>query len=203
MKDTIMVTHNVFTKEECEEIIDNVPTAVEKYSNIDFNKDVFDQGPHSSERQDSQYHGPLILNTIPYKDEYYSEKLKGCLIEAINIYGMQFPIIKEIHIDRLGIYFNGFKVQRTKVGEGFHKWHYEDLERRNRFLVWSLFLNDVKEGGETEFLYKNTRVPAKQGSLCLFPSDWTHLHRGNPPISNEKWIMTGWYEYDYINASSK
>ena len=24
---------------------------------------------------------------------------------------------------------------------------------------------------------------------------FTHLHRGNPPISNEKWIVTGWYQY--------
>jgi len=204
MKDTIMIIHDVFTKEECEEIINHVPVAVKRYTNIDYNKEPLGQGPNSSDRQDSQYTGRMIVTTIPHKNEdYYINKLKECLIGAINVYAMQFPIIKDMFLEKCGVFFDGFKVQRTQVGGGFHKWHFEDLEDRSRFLVWTLFLNDVKEGGETEFLYKNTRVPAKQGSLCLFPSDWTHLHRGNPPISNEKWIMTGWYEYEYRNSSSK
>lgn len=203
MRDTIMVTENVFSKEECEAIINAVPIAVERYTNLDYHKDVFSQGPNDMNRQDDQYHGQMILGTMDENSGHYHKRLSETLLKAIEFYALHFPIIKDFFIEKCGIFFDGMKVQRTRVGGGFHQWHFEDAEDRSRFLVWTLFLNDVKEGGETEFLYKNTRVPAKQGSLCLFPSDWTHLHRGNPPMSNEKWIMTGWYEYDHRNSSMK
>mgnify|MGYP003109521274 CR=1 FL=1 len=203
MKDTIMITQNVFSKDECEQIINNVPIAVERYTNVDYKVTMTVEETNNSNRQDNQFNGHMILSTVKDKGDYLLTRLKDSLNGAIDLYAKQFPIINDFFIDKCGIWFDGYKVQRTNIGEGFHQWHFEDAELRTRFLVWTIFLNDVDEGGETEFLYKNTRVPAKQGSLCLFPSDWTHLHRGNPPISNEKWIMTGWYEYNYRGASGK
>ena len=61
-----------------------------------------------------------------------------------------------------------------------------------RFLSFFWYLNDVTEGGETEFLYQGKRVDAKQGRIVIWPAGWTHLHRGNPPLSNTKYILTGW-----------
>jgi len=58
-----------------------------------------------------------------------------------------------------------------------------------------LYLNDVEEGGETEFLYVKRRVSAKKGRFVLWPAGFTHTHRGNPPLSGEKYIMTGWVEF--------
>jgi hypothetical protein len=91
----------------------------------------------------------------------------------------------------------GYKIQKTPIGGGYHDWHFEAAERTvsNRLLVWTIYLNDVDEGGETEFLYLQKRVKPKQGMLSIFPASFTHTHRGNPPISNEKYIMTGWLEY--------
>jgi len=54
------------------------------------------------------------------------------------------------------------------------------------------YLNDNFEGGETEFLYLNKRVSAKQGRIIIFPAGFTHVHRGNPPIGGEKYIVTSW-----------
>jgi len=56
-------------------------------------------------------------------------------------------------------------------------------------------LNDVKEGGETEFLYQSVRVSPKKGTLVIWPAAFTHVHRGNPPLSGTKYIMTSWLEY--------
>ena len=64
-----------------------------------------------------------------------------------------------------------------------------------RLLAYTIYLNDVEEGGETEFLYYPKRIKAKKGTLCLFPCGFTHTHRGNPPISNIKYIATGWIEF--------
>ena len=89
-----------------------------------------------------------------------------------------------------------FKLQKTLPTEGYHIWHseWEPLSRLSeRYLVYSLYLNDVEEGGETEFLYQSLRVPPTKGTLVVFPSFYTHVHRGNPPLSGPKYIMTGWF----------
>ena len=55
-----------------------------------------------------------------------------------------------------------------------------------------LYLNDIDEGGETEFLYQHKRVPPKAGTIVIWPTGFSHTHRGNPPLSNTKYIVTGW-----------
>lgn len=89
------------------------------------------------------------------------------------------------------------KLQKTEVGQGYHSWHFESDGREDagRLLVYSLYLNDVEEGGETEFLYYPMRVKPKEGTMLIWPAGFTHTHRGNPPISNTKYIITGWIEY--------
>ena len=67
-----------------------------------------------------------------------------------------------------------------------------DHESARRFLVGFLYLNDVEEGGETEFYHQNLKIKPKQGTLVIFPTYFTHLHRGNPPISNRKYIINKW-----------
>lgn len=89
------------------------------------------------------------------------------------------------------------KVQLTPPKGGFHKWHSEHDVDRNcsyRNLTWTLYLNDIPEGeGETEFLEYGIKVQPKKGLLCFFPAAWTHIHRGNPVYSCDKYIATGWY----------
>lgn len=86
------------------------------------------------------------------------------------------------------------KIQKTEIGEGYHVWHSEDqsLNVSNRILTFTVYLNDVEEGGETEMLYYPIRIKPKTGRVAIFPATFTHTHRGNPPISNTKYIITGW-----------
>jgi hypothetical protein len=95
------------------------------------------------------------------------------------------------------VQIKSIKIQRTGFCGGYHTWHYENLglPNRNRFLVWSLYLNDVDDGGETEFLHQRVRIKPKKGSLLIWPAGLTHPHRGNPPLSNVKYIATSWIEY--------
>jgi hypothetical protein len=108
-------------------------------------------------------------------------------------YADQFDILAEL--ENHTIY--SARIQKTKIGGGYHVWHCENTNRRSsgRFLAYTVYLNDVCEGGETEFLYYPKRVKPKAGSVMIFPSGFTHTHRGNPPISNEKYIITGWIEF--------
>ena len=87
------------------------------------------------------------------------------------------------------------KIQKTPKNGGYHVWHFEQAnpDSAPRILVWTVYLNDVEEGGETEFLYQGKKVQAEKGKLVIFPANYLYTHRGNPPISNTKYIVTGWY----------
>ncbi len=96
----------------------------------------------------------------------------------------------------------------TKGSGGYHHWHSEhfphpsDQSQRSlhRVLLWLLYLNDVEQGGETEFYYQDTKVRAKQGTLVLAPCGFTHTHRGCVPESNDKYVMASWVMYHPAQA---
>ena len=76
-----------------------------------------------------------------------------------------------------------------------HDWHCEynnQLANVRTALAFMVYLNDVDEGGETEFLYQSKRIAPKFNRFVCWPAGWTHIHRGNPPLSNEKYVVTGW-----------
>ena len=93
-------------------------------------------------------------------------------------------------------------LQRTvPLGGGFHNWHCEDAGYNvaHRTMAWMVYLNDVEDGGETEFIYQQKRFKAERGTVLIWPASYTHMHRGNPPLTN-KYIATGWYQADTGNV---
>ena len=117
--------------------------------------------------------------------EKYNQMIAMCLHE----YSNKFSIIEQIK----GVQY-GINIQKTLPGEGYHLWHSEiDCKMvASRFIVTMMYLNDVEEGGETEFLYQHRRIKPKKGRVVLWPAQWPHTHRGNPPLSGEKYIATSW-----------
>ena len=86
---------------------------------------------------------------------------------------------------------------------GFPNWHMdynpradEKTEVHKRALVAMFYLNDVNEGGETEFYHQKIKIKPKQGRLVIFPASFTHMHRGNPVINNKKYILNSWIVYN-------
>jgi hypothetical protein len=92
----------------------------------------------------------------------------------------------------------GMSVQRNGPKEAYHIWHIENnsISAGNRVAVYMLYLNTVKEGGETEFLYQGMKTKPVAGKLVFFPATWQHPHRGNPIYDGYKYIITGWFTYD-------
>ena len=92
-------------------------------------------------------------------------------------------------------HYADLKIQKTLPTEGYHVWHIEHArgyENEKRAFVFSIYLNDVEEGGETEFLHFSKRVKPKAGRIVIWPAAFPYLHRGNPPLSGEKYILTSW-----------
>ena len=98
-------------------------------------------------------------------------------------------------------------VQEYFPGGGFHGWHAERLgpeyPQNSRHLVYMTYLNDVTDGGETEFWHQKLKVKPQKGLTVIWPTDWTHAHRGIPSPSQFKYIVTGWYQYFNKNTPDR
>ena len=92
----------------------------------------------------------------------------------------------------------GMSIQKTRPHQGYHAWHCEcaDLCTSSRVMAYTLYLNSVEEGGETEFVYQGVKIKPEPGKLVFFPAYYTHPHRGNPIYKGVKYIVSGWYTFD-------
>jgi hypothetical protein len=81
---------------------------------------------------------------------------------------------------------------------GYPRWHCELApkadrgESLHRSLLWTLYLNDGFDEGETEFYYQRRRFAPRAGTLLIAPAAFTHTHRGNMPKGGDKYIATSW-----------
>lgn len=91
------------------------------------------------------------------------------------------------------------KIQYYKPNEGFLDWHTErakmEMPSISRHLVFMTYLNDIHDAGETEFYYQKLKVKPEKGLTLIWPADWTFTHRGITSPSEDKYIITGWYNY--------
>lgn len=90
-----------------------------------------------------------------------------------------------------------FNMQKYEPNEGFFGWHCEraGIKHSDRLLVWMVYLNNLTDRGETEFFYQQQFETPERGKLVIWPSDWTHLHRGVPSPTETKYILTGWFTH--------
>lgn len=117
----------------------------------------------------------------------FMEGLQNCFDEYVREYDI---------LNDLNLKCSSVKMQKTVPGAGYHVWHCEQGcdESARRCLTYSLYLNDIDNAGETEFLYQRLRVPPKENCMIIWPAAFTHTHRGNVVHGNKsKYIITGWF----------
>ena len=183
----IGVYDNYITKEECDK-------AIKLYDSQDkFNKTINRinfEGVSILDKQDQQYFADG--NNI----EVWWSNLEP-LINNFDIawrnYVRTVGALKSYGVD--AFYYTQLKIQKTLPTEGYHIWHIEHgkgFDNEARAFVFTIYLNDVEEGGETEFLHFSKRVKPKTGRIVIWPAGFPYVHRGNPPLSGEKYILTSW-----------
>lgn len=131
---------------------------------------------------------PDLVNLKPY--------LKA-LNECVKKYVDEF---KTLHnTNKVWDIKSDLKIQKyTAPGDGYFRWHCErdgDEGSVNKLLVFMTYLNTVDEGGHTEFLYQKLKLQPKKSLTLIWPADFTHAHRGNIVEKEDKYIITGWFEY--------
>ena len=134
-----------------------------------------------------------LATTISVRKDVQTKFLKDygeCTYAAFQEYVKKYPTLEEYNLQQLII-----NLQCTKPGEGYHLWHCENTGGYgSRVCATAMFLNDDFEGGETEFLHQSRRIEPKRGRIIVFPTTYTHVHRGNPPLDGKKYILTSWLE---------
>lgn len=177
MNDFILIIDNAITDEFCDVLREHIDDKLDNSATVP--KVVADD----MGRKDEQM---FLCHTNTALHSQVNEVLNN----LCELYRDKYPTLKNCKLSSIDN-----KLQRTHIGGGYHAWHFEQTNSSTsrRVITWSIYLNDVTEGGETEFLYQNKRIKAKKGTAVFFPACYTHTHRGNPPISNNKYIVTGWY----------
>lgn len=96
-------------------------------------------------------------------------------------------------------FFPPFNIQRYDVGDAYNPTHVESggpvKGKIQRKLAFTTYLNDIEEGGETEFVLQGIKVKPKKGLTIIWPAGWTHPHHGIPAPNEVKYIATGWAGY--------
>ncbi len=132
---------------------------------------------------------PKMLTDPAYAifNEYFAG-LQSCLRD----YRAQWPFLAGF-VPKLHV--GPFNMQRYEEGGHFSGVHSEktSFSKLHRLLVWMTYLNTADDGGETEFVLYGLKVKPASGKTLIWPAEWTHAHRGCPVLSDEKYIVTGWF----------
>lgn len=178
--DLIHVYENVLEPDVCQFLINTFEENPDKHERYDNEgKPNFTQfnltANHELSGDIKNVHNFLIQSTIKYRDIYYNF-----------VDGRVFP---EQHA------FEQFRIKKYNC-DGVDRFdtHVDvvNYESSRRYLSFMWYLNDV-QGGNTVF--KDLQIEPKTGNLLIFPPLWMYPHRGEPPISNPKYVLTTYLHY--------
>lgn len=123
-----------------------------------------------------------------------SKYFKNLNVDYINCNDCQNTTSTYRIIDEENIFNTGFMIKKYIKNMGRYVYHndYAVTSKATRILTFIWYLNDVCEGGETEFLSGKYKIQPKAGKFLLFPASWMFPHCGKIPLSCDKYIITGW-----------
>ncbi len=196
--DKYIYTNNSLNKELCQDIINLYEDNSNKYDGVT-------QGGLNKQIKNTL---DLEINNNDIRWKPIIEILEAELDKNVKEYIMNIetPInetqesndTKDIKYQTLGKNFlirHTFLMQKYKKGEGKYIYHHDFCcnwkEYRYRVITFLWYLNSIENGGETE-IWNSHLVKPESGKLLLFPSCWTFPHRGKMPLSDNKYIITGW-----------
>jgi hypothetical protein len=166
---------------------------------IDFHKKSPDKKPGvvfaSSDSEPKIKNFKISTDTTLIQNEV-GEKYVAALQKVARRYMNKYPFSANMSRWRI---METITIQYYKPTEGFLEYHCErngiGFPQTHRHLVFMTYLNDVDDGGETEFFHQNFKAKPKKGKTLIWPADWTHTHRGVTSLTQEKYIITGWFSY--------
>ena len=134
---------------------------------------------------------PNDLKNPKYKIlEKYIHELHKCYMD----YQKQWPFLKTM-LKKIDI--PAFNIQKYSRGDHFAHLHSErtSLSTLHRLFAWMTYLNDVEDGGKTNFSHYGISIKPQTGKTLIWPAEWTHAHTGEILNGGKKYIITGWMHF--------
>ena len=198
MKNFIEIYENVLSDEECKYVIDFmnkenvlIEGKVNKGEGAVVCKDDKESFDISMNIDD------LLPNHLDQKYYEIYKKVNKIILDNLFKYFKEYkkahPQLNKIKTWRLHEKYN---LQKYFPNQGFKKLHCEVMNERSvlRIGAWMIYLNDLDDGG-TYFDNYDLSVSAVRGRLVIWPSYWTHFHRGIISTTQTKYIATGWLRF--------
>tara|TARA_R110000824_G_scaffold272110_1_gene460630 strand:+ start:258 stop:806 length:549 start_codon:yes stop_codon:yes gene_type:complete len=146
--------------------------------------------------------GKKYLDNLEIPIEVTSEEsfynLGLCLEDGIKDFKIKYP---KFNTNLSPWELNNFcQLCRFLPNKYYNHLHCEQSNDNNsvtRVFAWMIYLNDIDEGGETEFVDHTFKTNPKAGNLYIWPAGPTHLHKG-VPCSIKKYFLTGWINFKLI-----
>ena len=127
----------------------------------------------------------------------YIKELHKCFVD----YQDQWPFLKSM-LKAADI--PAFNIQKYSRGDHFATLHSErtSLSTLHRLFAWMTYLNDVDDGGKTNFDHYGIKIKPEIGKTLIWPAEWTHAHTGEILKSGTKYIVTGWIHFPISDSKS-
>lgn len=217
-KDFIAITPEALSREACAEIVGHLrrSNALQPgqvgggvYPELKRSRDISITGKPEWQQVEQALNMAMLGSLIRYMREYPQTLIAPLMLQqpgpdgALRRLTAEDLVAKDdegiIQLIRACLRPGSINLQWYGAGEGgYPYWHCEQYPRDascetlHRHLLWTLYLNDEFEEGETEFMYQQRKIKPQTGSLLIAPAGFTHTHRGNRPQGGDKFIATSW-----------
>ena len=128
----------------------------------------------------------------------YINELHKCFLDYQN----QWPFLKAM---LKTVYIPSFNIQKYSRGDHFASLHSErtSLDTLHRLFAWMTYLNDVDDGGQTNFSHYGIKIKPETGKTLIWPAEWTHAYAGEILKNGTKYIVTGWIHFPTSDSEQK
>lgn len=192
------INQHSLSKEICNDIINYFEKENNKYQGVTaagLNKDVKDsldfQIPPANENNPSHWNKirTLLEKELNNNVKKYVKKINDSVSVNEEESSYKYNVFDKY------VSFETLQIQKYQKSKGRYIYHNDFStdwkEKKYRVITFLWYLNTIEEGGETEF-WNTYKVKPETGKLLFFPATWTYPHRGMIPISDNKYIITGW-----------
>ena len=136
---------------------------------------------------------PRTICEVTKVPVYTEVNFINCLVKSLMKYAQEYSFIDILPKTQV---YQGFKIQKYNPNECYSQLHCESMGScLERVLAWMIYLNDVTDGGETEFPSQDKKFQPRCGDVLFWPAHFTHPHRGIVSKTQVKYIVTGWTVY--------
>lgn len=217
-KDFIAITHDALPREACADIVAHIRSSDALtpgqvgggvYPELKHSRDITLTGNPAWQQVEQTLNMAMLGALIRYLRAYPQALIAPLMLQQPGPDGTLQRLSAEqlsakddagiVELIRTCLRPGSINLQWYRAGEGgYPYWHCElyprdaSCETLHRHLLWTLYLNDEFDEGETEFLFQQRKVKPQTGSLLIAPAGFTHTHRGNRPQRGDKFIATSW-----------